>query len=53
MTNEIRRENTEQQHQGQPQKAASAKGLIVMTVIFAILIGLIVAAGPIRKMIMG
>lgn len=31
----------------------SARGLVVMTAIFAALIGLVLAAGPIRKFFMG
>ena len=34
-------------------KPASTRGLVIMTLAFAVLIGLVVAAGPIRKMIVG
>ncbi len=34
-------------------KPASTRSLVIMTLAFALMIGLVVAAGPIRKMIMG
>lgn len=34
-------------------KPASTRGLVIMTFAFALLIGLVVAAGPIRKMVLG
>lgn len=53
MSNDVKPEDLEPTQPRDEPQPTSARGLIIMTLAFVILIGLVLAAGPIRKMVMG